>query len=54
MEGTVAEATIERENSLVDAIIVLKGTDVTGDFRCDRVWVWVNKDGIVYQVPTIG
>ncbi|KAL2325122.1 hypothetical protein Fmac_024180 [Flemingia macrophylla] len=54
VEGTVAEATIERENSLVDAIIVVEGTIVTTDFRCDRVWVWVNKKGIVYQVPTIG
>ncbi|XP_020222355.1 inhibitor of trypsin and hageman factor-like [Cajanus cajan] len=54
VEGTVAEATIERENPLVDAIIVIEGTIVTPDFRCDRVWVWVNKDGIVYQVPTIG
>ncbi|KAG4997783.1 hypothetical protein JHK82_028555 [Glycine max] len=54
VEGTVAVATIERENPLVDANTVLKGTIVTPDFRCDRVWVWVTKDGIVYQVPTIG
>jgi hypothetical protein len=54
VEGKVAEATIQRENPLVDAIIVLEGTDVPFDFRCDRVWVWVNKDGIVYQVPKIG
>ncbi|VVA16014.1 Hypothetical predicted protein [Prunus dulcis] len=36
-QGTVAEAIIERENSLVDAQIVLEGTIVTADFRCDRV-----------------
>ncbi|CAB4292227.1 unnamed protein product [Prunus armeniaca] len=39
-QGTDAEATIERENSLVDAQIVLEGTIVTADFRCDRVRVW--------------
>ncbi|KAK7391697.1 hypothetical protein VNO78_20116 [Psophocarpus tetragonolobus] len=52
--GTVAEATIERENPSVNAIIVPQGSSVTTDFRCDRVWVWVNNHGIVYQVPTIG
>jgi hypothetical protein len=50
----VAAATIERENPLVNANIVLEGTDVIQDFRCDRVWVWVDKNGIVTQVPHIG
>lgn len=54
MEGTVAEGTIERENPLVNAMIVPEGSSVPLDFRCDRVWVWVDKDGIVKQVPTIG
>lgn len=54
VEGTVAEGTIEKEDPLVDAVIVREGTSVITDFLCDRVWVWVNKDGIVYQVPTIG
>ncbi|XP_027364601.1 inhibitor of trypsin and hageman factor-like [Abrus precatorius] len=54
VEGTVAEATIERENPLVNAMIVPEGSSVIFDFRCDRVWVWVNKDGIVKQVPIIG
>ncbi|KAH0993848.1 hypothetical protein GBA52_005331 [Prunus armeniaca] len=53
-QGTDAEATIESENSLVDAQIVLEGTIVTADFRCDRVRVWVNTDGIVTRVPIIG
>ncbi|KAH7522167.1 hypothetical protein FEM48_Zijuj07G0109500 [Ziziphus jujuba var. spinosa] len=53
-EGTVAEETIEREKPLVDAIIVDKNATVTPDFRCDRVWVWVNTSGIVVKVPTIG
>ena len=55
MEGSVAEATIERENPLVNAKIVEEGSAVTKDFRCDRVWVWVSKDdGTVISVPKIG
>ncbi len=54
MKGTVAEATIERENPLVDAKIVPKGSVVIQDYRCDRVWVWVDKNGVVYRVPNIG
>ncbi|KAK4256382.1 hypothetical protein QN277_009256 [Acacia crassicarpa] len=54
VEGERAEAAIERENNLVDAIIVEEGSSVTTDFRCDRVWVWVNSDGIVTRVPKIG
>ncbi|KAK4586184.1 hypothetical protein RGQ29_023401 [Quercus rubra] len=54
VQGTVAEATIERENPSVDAIIVEDGSVVTTDFRCDRVWVWVRTDGTVSKVPVIG
>ncbi|KAJ1409414.1 Proteinase inhibitor I13, potato inhibitor I [Sesbania bispinosa] len=54
VQGTEAEATIERENPLVDAIIVAEGSSVTSDFRCDRVWVWIDKDGVVNQIPHIG
>ncbi|CAL8989887.1 unnamed protein product, partial [Prunus brigantina] len=52
-QGTDAEATIERENPLVDAVIVPEGSFVTADYRCDRVRVWVNTDGIVTRVPSI-
>ncbi|AES61050.1 putative proteinase inhibitor I13, potato inhibitor I [Medicago truncatula] len=54
VEGKVAEATIQRENASVKAIIVLEGSSVTDDLRFDRVRVWVDKEGIVTQVPTIG
>ncbi|CAB4292254.1 unnamed protein product [Prunus armeniaca] len=53
-QGTVAEAKIERENPSVDAQIVPEGSVVTADFRCDRVRVWVDTDGIVTRVPSIG
>ncbi|KAK1295899.1 hypothetical protein QJS10_CPB15g01999 [Acorus calamus] len=53
VQGDVAAATIEEENPLVTAEIVKKGSSVTQDFRCDRVWVWVD-DGKVYRVPRIG
>ncbi|KAL5542162.1 hypothetical protein UlMin_009872 [Ulmus minor] len=54
VQGEVAEETIERENTSVDAVIVLEGSVVTADFRCDRVRVWVDKNGIVTRIPTIG
>ncbi|KAH0887072.1 hypothetical protein HID58_063168, partial [Brassica napus] len=34
--GDYAASVIERENSRVDAMVILDGTPVTGDFRCDR------------------
>ncbi|KAL8215002.1 hypothetical protein R6Q57_004451 [Mikania cordata] len=53
--GEVAEATIERENPRVDAIVVVEGRDmVITDFQCDRVWVWVNSKGVVVRTPGIG
>ncbi|KAK9057365.1 hypothetical protein SSX86_022200 [Deinandra increscens subsp. villosa] len=53
--GSRATARIESENSRVDAIVVVEGRDsVTFDFRCDRVWVWVNSNGVVLRTPVIG
>ena len=53
-QGQAAERTIERENHIVNAVIVVEGTQVTDDFRCDRVRVWVNDYNSVTQVPRIG
>ncbi|THG00270.1 hypothetical protein TEA_026296 [Camellia sinensis var. sinensis] len=53
-KGETAAATIERENPLVNAVIVLEGTIVTKDFLCTRVRVWVDDCGIVTRVPVIG
>ncbi|CAN1131733.1 Proteinase inhibitor [Linum perenne] len=51
--GDEAAAVVERENRRVDAIVLREGTPVTRDFRCDRVWVWVNDDRVVTSVPRI-
>ncbi|MQL98921.1 hypothetical protein Taro_031637 [Colocasia esculenta] len=52
--GRQAVGIIERENPRVEASIVPEGSGVTTDFRCDRVWVWVDKHGIVTMTPKIG
>ncbi|KAL8548040.1 hypothetical protein ACS0TY_007372 [Phlomoides rotata] len=36
------------------AVGVIDGMSVTADFRCDRVRVWLNKNGVVKSVPQIG
>ncbi|KNA20993.1 hypothetical protein SOVF_047440 [Spinacia oleracea] len=51
--GHEAAETIERENPNVHAIVLLDGTPVTRDFRCDRVWVWVNSYDVVIRTPII-
>ncbi|KAI5680126.1 hypothetical protein M9H77_01353 [Catharanthus roseus] len=52
--GEAAAAVVERENPNVRAIVLKDGTPVTRDFRCDRVWVWVNKERIVVRPPRVG
>ncbi|GLT45925.1 hypothetical protein SLA2020_197200 [Shorea laevis] len=52
--GKAVAATIRRENPNVDAVVLLDGTPVTRDFRCNRVRVWVNEQGQVTEVPRIG
>lgn len=53
-DGRAAVVKIERENGRVNAIVVRDGSPVTLDFRCDRVWVWVNGNGRVTRAPRIG
>ncbi|KAG7574138.1 Proteinase inhibitor I13 potato inhibitor I superfamily [Arabidopsis suecica] len=52
--GDYAAAVIERENPTVDAIVILDGSPVTADFRCDRVRVFVDRYRIVVKTPTSG
>ncbi|XP_047974393.1 glu S.griseus protease inhibitor-like [Salvia hispanica] len=52
-KGEEAVVVIEGENPFVHAIILLDGTPVTLDFRCDRVRVWVDECGYVLRPPVI-
>ncbi|OWF37051.1 Proteinase inhibitor [Mizuhopecten yessoensis] len=51
--GREAAKTIEKENCLVNALIWGENQPTTKDFRCDRVFVFVNDSGIVTRVPMI-
>ncbi|KAK4389484.1 Proteinase inhibitor [Sesamum angolense] len=51
--GEDAVKIIEEENSLVSALLV-PPTIPTRDFRCDRVFVYVDENGIVKYPPGIG
>ncbi|GAY62554.1 hypothetical protein CUMW_218730 [Citrus unshiu] len=52
--GAVAAATIKLQNPIVNPIILMLGTPVTREFRCDRVWVWVDAIGRVSKPPVVG
>ncbi|KAH1063252.1 hypothetical protein J1N35_028239 [Gossypium stocksii] len=52
-DGEAAKTTIERENPNVHAIVLLDGTPVSLDFRCDRVRVFVDSNGHVVRPPVI-
>ncbi|KAL2238012.1 UNVERIFIED_CONTAM: Trypsin inhibitor, partial [Sesamum indicum] len=51
--GEIAVKTIEKENPLVTAVLVPPAAP-TFDLRCERVFVFVDKKGIVIWVPTLG
>ncbi|CAA7052072.1 unnamed protein product [Microthlaspi erraticum] len=53
-DGHYATSVIERENRTVDAVVILDGSPVTADFRCDRVRVIVNSKNIVVRIPVSG
>lgn len=54
MNGEAAANIIMAENQNVKAKTVAEDSSVTGDFRCERVRVFVNDQGIVIRVPRIG
>ncbi|KAI3964660.1 hypothetical protein MKX01_020477 [Papaver californicum] len=54
INGKIAAPRIKYENCKVYALVILDGIFVNLDFRCDMVWVWVNKAGKVVRTPTIG
>ncbi|KAI4342730.1 hypothetical protein MLD38_027317 [Melastoma candidum] len=53
-DGDVAKVVITGENPNVTATKVKEGSSVTTDFRCDRVFVWVDGSDAVTRVPKIG
>ncbi|KAL6970525.1 hypothetical protein U1Q18_030223 [Sarracenia purpurea var. burkii] len=53
-QGETAAATIERENPLVTAQILLDPSPTIRNFDCTRVWVWVDDKGFVTRTPVIG
>ncbi|KAG6774568.1 hypothetical protein POTOM_021926 [Populus tomentosa] len=53
INGEAAAKIIESENPKVRVSIVEEGMMVTQDIRCDRVRVWVDKNGIVKDIPSI-
>ncbi|KAI4338291.1 hypothetical protein L6164_016633 [Bauhinia variegata] len=54
VNGEDAAKQIEKENHFVKAFVIFEGTIVIMDFRCDMVWVWINKHRVVSKVPQIG
>ncbi|PIA45262.1 hypothetical protein AQUCO_01700655v1 [Aquilegia coerulea] len=55
VDGHEAAVRIERENNSVHAEVVMKGMEIVPmDFKCNRVWVWVDSNWKVAQVPRIG
>ncbi|XVF24575.1 hypothetical protein REPUB_Repub13aG0139700 [Reevesia pubescens] len=49
-----AKATIEKDNPGVTIVIVRPGGAEFGDFCCNRVYVAVDKNGIVTKMPVVG
>ncbi|XP_019102529.1 PREDICTED: glu S.griseus protease inhibitor-like [Camelina sativa] len=52
--GDYASSVIKGENSSLQVTVILVGSPVTGDLRCDRVRVWVDESRIVVKNPTAG
>ena len=52
-KGHIAAKKVEQENPNVHAIIMHQGSPATQDFRCDRVRIVVNNQGIVVSTPRI-
>ncbi|KAG8655389.1 hypothetical protein MANES_04G036766v8 [Manihot esculenta] len=48
VDGDFVVATIEKENKDVNAILVMLDDFVIMNFNCNRVWVIVDKNNIVF------
>ena len=54
MAGDNAVATIEKENPSVDAVVITPDDSYLPAIFCDRVLVFVDSNGIVERVPSVG
>ncbi|KAG8653956.1 proteinase inhibitor-like [Manihot esculenta] len=52
-DGNRAAVIIEKENKHVTAIVLKYATPVPRDLRCDRVWVWVDENNVVIDIPRV-
>uniref|UniRef100_A0A803LFF3 Uncharacterized protein n=1 Tax=Chenopodium quinoa TaxID=63459 RepID=A0A803LFF3_CHEQI len=53
--GKEAAEIIKKENpNVIEATVLPDGTAVIENFRCDRVWVWVDCNGLVVRPPMTG
>ncbi|TMW85237.1 hypothetical protein EJD97_023456 [Solanum chilense] len=49
----LAKEIIEKENPLINVQILLSGSPITLDYRCDRVRLFDNILGFVVQMPVV-
>eukprot|EP01018_Ginkgo_biloba_P023501 Gb_02515 [translate_table: standard] len=55
VDAEQAKQVIESQNVYVIGIILPKGTIVTTDYNCHRVWIFIERDtGNVASVPKVG
>ncbi|CAO2826555.1 unnamed protein product [Amaranthus hypochondriacus] len=54
VEATVAAKIIEKENPNVKTRKILAGSPRMLNFDCGRVWLDVNINDIVVQIPSVG
>lgn len=53
-DGQKAKATIERDNPLVTVVVLPPGRVGFGDYCCNRVYLLIDKNGKVFQIPYVG
>ncbi|CAN8284837.1 unnamed protein product [Cochlearia groenlandica] len=52
--GDYAASVIKSDNSRLSVFVILDGSPVTADFRCDRVRIRVDTNHIVVKTPITG
>uniref|UniRef100_A0A803LFF5 Uncharacterized protein n=1 Tax=Chenopodium quinoa TaxID=63459 RepID=A0A803LFF5_CHEQI len=53
-DGKKAAEIIEKENPSVKAVVLDEDSDIPFDLRCDRVFVFVDSNNIVVDIPSVG